>query len=295
MNSISPSKLHSLSLVPTRPATRPDLPDQDRFEAGSSSSGVGWGLIGLGALGVLASGVGMVQAQVQTQPPLVVAHRGETDHARENSLEAFRLALADGAGAVELDVHLTADGDLAVNHDDTLDRTYGVPGVVREMSSEQLRALGVPMLSDVLALPDCQFIIEIKHPKGGRHQGIEQILIDQLQKSGTEDRSVVISFDETSLKTLHQLEPDLTTGYLYSGKELDPQQTREELGVTYLGPHFSAIDKEYVDKAHEAGMKVNPWTVNDEKDLKHMLELGVDAITTDDAGELAGMLLSPRA
>lgn len=295
MNQIQSSKLHALSPVPRKPATRPDLPDQDRFEGSFNSAGVGWGLIGLGALGVLASGVGMVQAQVQTQQPLVVAHRGETDHAQENSLAAFREALADGAGAVELDVHLTADGELAVNHDDTLDRTYGVPGVVREMTSEELRALGVPMLSDVLALPDCQFIIEIKHPKGGRHVGIEQILIDQLQKSGTEDRSVVISFDESSLKTLHQLEPELATGYLYSGKELDPQQAKDELGVTYLGPHFSAVNEDYVKKAHEAGMKVNAWTVNDKKDLQHMLELGVDAITTDDTGELAGMLLSPRA
>ncbi|MBX3171698.1 MAG: hypothetical protein KF760_30085 [Candidatus Eremiobacteraeota bacterium] len=294
MNQINQSKLHLLSPVPRRPTARPNLPN-DRFEAGASHSGPSWGLIGLGALGLLASAVGVVQAQVQTQPPLVVAHRGETDHARENSLEAFRQALADGAGAIELDVHLTADGDLAVNHDDTLDRTYGVPGVVREMSSQELRALGVPMLSDVLALPDCKFIIEIKHPHGGRHLGIEQVLIDQLQNSGTEERAVVISFDETSLKTLHQLEPGLTTGYLYSGKELDPKQTRAELGVTYLGPHFSAVDAEYVEKAHEAGMKVNAWTVNEEKDLKHMLELGVDAITTDDAGELAGMLLSPHA
>ncbi|MBN9415394.1 hypothetical protein ABS71_18945 [bacterium SCN 62-11] len=293
MNQIPASKLHTLSPVPARAAARPSLPD-DRFESSSSDSGTRWGLIGLGALGVLASGVGLVHAQVQTQPPLVVAHRGETDHAKENSMEAFRQALAEGAGGVELDIHLTSDGDLAVIHDDTLDRTYGVPGVVREMTSEQLRAAGVPMLSDVLALPDCKFIIEIKHPHGGRHVGIEQILIDQLKNTDTENRAVVISFDETSLKTLHALDPELTTGYLYSGKELDPQQTKEELGVTYLGPHFSAVNEEYVEKAHDAGMKVNPWTVNDEKDLKHMLELGVDAITTDNAGDLS-MLISPRA
>lgn len=295
MNSIQGSKIQTLSPVPARPVARPNLPD-DRFEAaGSADSSPRWGMLGLGALGLLAAGTGMVQAQVQNQPPLVVAHRGETDHAKENSLEAFRQAIQEGAGAIELDVHLTTDGDLAVIHDDTLDRTYGVPGVVRKMSSEELRALGVPMLSDVLTLPDCKFIIEIKHPHGGRHLGIEQILIDQLQRTHTEERAVVISFDETSLKTLHQLEPELTTGYLYSGKELEPQKTKEELSVTYLGPHFSAVTPEYVSKAHDAGMKVNPWTVNEEKDLKHMLELGVDAITTDSAGQLAGMLLSPRA
>lgn len=288
------SKLALLSPVAVRPSPRPDLPT-DRFLPESHQEGPRWGLIGLGALGVLAAGTGMVQAQVQSQPPMVVAHRGETDHARENSLEAFRQALKDGADAVELDIHLTSDGDLAVIHDDTLDRTHGVPGVVRQMSSEQLRALDVPMLSDVLALPDCKFIIEIKHPHGGRHSGIEPILIEQLQSSQTQERAVVISFDETTLKTLHQLEPELTTGYLYSGKNLDPQKTRDELGVTYLGPHFSAVTEQYVEKAHQAGMKVNPWTVNEEKDLKHMLDLGVDAITTDSSGDLVEMLLSPRA
>jgi len=294
MNRISQSQMHNLSPVPSRPTARPE-PPADRFETSPKDSSPRWGLVGLGALSLLASGVGMVQAQVQSQPPLVVAHRGETDHARENSLEAFRQAIQEGADAVELDVHLTTDGDLAVIHDDTLDRTYGVPGVVRQMSSQELRALGVPMLSDVLALPDCKFIIEIKHPHGGRHVGIEQILIDQLHSTHTEQRAVVISFDETSLKTLHQLDSQLTTGYLYSGKDLDPQQTRDELGVTYLGPHFSAVNSEYVARAHQAGLKVNPWTVNEAKDLKHMLELGVDAITTDSAGELSGMLLSPRA
>lgn len=290
---LNSSSLRSLSPLAPRKASQvaPTLDDcQRESECLPQESGSRWGTVSLAGLGVLAATTGMVQAQVHQQQPLVVAHRGETDHARENSLEAFRQALADGADALELDLHLTRDGDLAVNHDDTLDRTYGRPGVVREMTSEELRAAGVPMLSDVLALPADRLILELKHPKGGRHVGIEQIVIDQLQKAGAEERSVVISFDETSLKTLHQLEPELATGYLYGGDKVDPARAKEELGIVYLGPHFSVVNEEYVRKAHEVGLKVNPWTVDELKDMERMIELGCDAITTDRSGNLVQLL-----
>ena len=295
MNKLS-SNLRSLSPLPGRSPQR-EAPSLDHFqrqsECSPQESGLRWATVSLAGLGVLAATTGMVQAQIQHQQPLVVAHRGETDHARENSIEAFRQALEDGADGLELDIHLTSDGDLAVIHDDTLDRTYGRPGVVREMTSEELRAAGVPMLSDVLALPADKLIIEIKHPKGGRHVGIEQIVIDQLERAGAEDRSVVISFDETSLKTLHQLEPELATGYLYGGDQVDPAQAKEELGILYLGPHFSVVNEEYMRKAHEAGLKVNVWTVDELKDMERMVQLGCDAITTDSSGNLV-QLLSDR-
>lgn len=287
----------------------------DRFESCADRSdpdgGPGWPALSLATLGALVSGVGLVQAQVHTsQParpdplspdvgpqqvqgrvPLVVAHRGSTQNAIENSLQAFRDALAEGADALELDVHLTLDRDLVVIHDDTLDRTYGRPGEVRKMTSAELREIGVPMLSDVLALPtDCKLVVEIKHPKGGRHEGIEQILVDQLQRAGAEDRAIVISFDETSLKKMEQIEPELPTGLLYSGKPIDPKQVKQELGIDYLGPHFGAVTQSYVRKAHEAGLKVNPWTVNTPRDQRRMIELEVDAITTDQAGQLVQIL-----
>jgi len=287
----------------------------DRFESCADrpgrECGLSWPALSLATLGALVSGAGMVQAQVhanqplepgpllparsapqvQTKVPLVVAHRGSTEHAIENSLQAFRDALADGADALELDVHLTLDRDLVVIHDDTLDRTYGRPGEVRKMTSAELREIGVPMLSDVLSLPsDCKLVVEIKHPKGGRHEGIEQILVDQLHRAGAEDRAIVISFDETSLKKMEQIEPELPTGLLYSGKPVDPQQVKQELGIDYLGPHFAAVTQSYVRKAHEAGLKVNPWTVNTPRDQRRMIELEVDAITTDQAGQLVQIL-----
>lgn len=282
------SKLAQLGPLPLKSAERPELagPElEDRVERGSS-----WGRVALAGLGLLGAGVGVAQAQVVQAQPLVIAHRGETDHALENSLEAFKAAVDEGAGAVELDIHLTSDNKLVVIHDDTLDRTYGVPGNVSKMTSEQLRALGVPMLDEVLQLPAPKFLIEIKEPHQGRHVGIEQVLVDLLHRTGTEDRALVISFDEQALKTVHGLDPSLETGYLYGGKVVDPAQAKQDLGVTWLAPEMSLVNQEFVDKAHALGMKVDTWTVNDAQGLQRMSALGVDGITTDKVPEFQGYL-----
>jgi len=222
--------------------------------------------------------------------PLAVAHRGSTQNAIENTLPAFQQAVADGADILELDIHLTLDRDLAVIHDDTLERTHGHPGEVRKMTSQELRALGVPMLQDVLALTETPLFVEIKHPKGGRHEGIEQILVDQLDLAQADQRSVVISFDQTSLKKVHELDSELVTGLLYTGRPIDMEKTRDELGIQYLAPQFQTITQGYVDQAHAAGLKVDAWTVNRPRDMRKMIDLQCDAITTDHASDLHGLL-----
>ncbi|MFN8609468.1 MAG: glycerophosphodiester phosphodiesterase family protein [Vulcanimicrobiota bacterium] len=272
-----------------KPCQKPELEGPelaDRVEAGDS----GWGRLALAGLGLMGAGIGVVQAQVVTPQPLMVAHRGETDHALENSLQAFRAAVDEGADAVELDIHLTSDGKLVVIHDDTLNRTYGVSGDVSQMTSDQLKALGVPMLDDVLALPAPKFLIEIKEPHQGRHLGIEKVLVDLIQRTGTQDRALVISFDEQALTTVHQLAPELTTGYLYGGKQVEPQQAKEQLGVTWLAPELSLVNQQFVDKAHAAGMKVDVWTVNRPQDLQKVSSMGVDAVTTDQVPEFQAFL-----
>ncbi|MBS2035716.1 hypothetical protein JST97_12065 [bacterium] len=282
-----------MSPVPLKSEQKPELESpeiHDRVEQNSSN----WGRATLAGLSLLGAGVGVVQAQVIQPQPLLVAHRGETDQAVENTLPAFKAAIDEGAAAVELDIHLTSDGKLVVMHDDTLNRTFGVPGEVSQMTSQQLRDLGVPMLDDVLALPAPKFLIEIKEPHQGRHLGIEKVLVDLLEQTGTKNRSVVISFDEKALQAVHQLDPSLETGYLYGGKVVDPEQARAELGVTWLAPELSLVTPEFVEKAHAAGMKVDVWTVNRPEDLQRMTRLGVDAVTTDKVPEFEQFIATSR-
>jgi glycerophosphoryl diester phosphodiesterase len=220
--------------------------------------------------------------------PTVVAHRGGARLAPENTMQAFHNALALGADAIELDLHLCADGELVVIHDDTLNRTFQRPGQVTQMTADELAAVGVPRLNEVLKLPKVQFYLEIKHPHGARHEGIEAKLVQALEQHQCLERSVVISFDEESLRRLRQLNPRLSTGYLF-GHSVPPAQW-QSLGVTHLGPHFRLVDKEFVDNAHLSGLKVNVWTVNEEADLRAMLKTGCDAITTDVPDKLLQLL-----
>lgn len=213
--------------------------------------------------------------------PWAVAHRGGARLRPENTLPAFSHALALGADAMELDIHPSADGHLMVIHDETLKRTFGREGVVSQMTREELQAAGVPTLQEVLDLSQgkAKLLIEIKHPHGSRYQGVEEALVQELTGRTLQDY-LVISFDAHSLKRLHQLEPRLATGIL-SGQSIDPAQAREELGVTFLAPHFSQVNREWLQRTHDLGLKVNVWTVNEKADLKRMIELGCDAITSD--------------
>ena len=157
------------------------------------------------------------------------------------------------------------------------------------MTSQELRALGVPMLGDVLQMTQTPLFIEIKQPKNGRHDGIEQVLVDQLDRAQADERTVVISFDEPSLKKVHELDPELATGYLYV-RPVDIEKKRDELGIQYVAPHYAIVDREYVEKAHAAGLKVDAWLVNRPKDMQRMAELQVDAITTDKIPQLQDVL-----
>lgn len=164
---------------------------------------------------------------------IVVAHRGASAQAPENTMEAFRLAVEAGADAIELDVHLTADGQLAVIHDETLDRTTDRTGSVASLSMDDIReadagatfsrpddaglpfaekGIRVPTLPEVLAwLPDgLGLVIEIK-PRAAADAVVEALKGHAVLGDG---RLAVISFDEGAIERVHELNPEIRTGYL---------------------------------------------------------------------------------
>lgn len=222
-------------------------------------------------------------ATVALARPWVVAHRGGTALGAENSMATFEKAIALGVDAIELDIHSTRDGDLAVIHDVTLDRTVsGRSGRVDRLSAVTLRSYGVPMLGDVLDLAKgrCKLFVEIKHPQGSRHQGIEKRLVEELRRHGMLDQVMVISFDAESLRTLRELEPKLPTGWL-TGKVVDLATVEKESGADYAAPHYGGVDEAFVSQVHQAGRKISVWTVNEREAMEKMGRLDLDAITTD--------------
>ncbi len=215
--------------------------------------------------------------------PLSVAHRGGPRLGPENALATFQRALEFQVDAIELDIHQSRDGGLVVIHDSNLKRTHGVDGEVDQMTIEELTRAGVPTLQQAIDLTQgrCRLFIEIKHPHGRRHQGIEERLLRVIKENGLMESAVVISFDSTSIRRLHQLDHHLTTGWL-AGDAMKAQQIDPELGATYVSPHYGKVDAAFTQWAHDAGYKVSVWTVDDPEAIRRMAEVGCDAITTND-------------
>lgn len=226
---------------------------------------------------------------------MIIAHRGVTySGLPENSLPAFQAAVDEGYDGVELDVRLTRDKELVVFHDIRLERlTMEGRGMVRTKTLHQLRQLRIrnemvetfiPTLSEVMEMlkhTDLLINIEIKSemPMRGR---IEQRVISCIYKYGLRHRVVISSFNPLVIKKIQKVDPTIHTGFLFE-KRLPKfnQRLASGLIVDSWHPNHKGVTSLTVEKAHGQSCRVFPWTVNDEKEIHRMLDLGVDGIITD--------------
>jgi glycerophosphoryl diester phosphodiesterase len=236
---------------------------------------------------------------------LVVAHRGASADAPENTMEAFRRGVEAGADAIELDVHLTADGQLAVIHDDTLDRTTDRVGAVAGMTMDAIReadagatftrpgdagfpfagrGLTVPTLSEVLAwLPDgIGLVVEIKAPAAA------DALVEALRPHPVRasDRCAVISFHEGAIDRVHELDPGIRTGYLLVPTQpIPPALTwATEHGHVGVFPWEGDLGDDpmpVLAAAHALGRQIGCYVVNDPLRMQHLAALGLWGFVTD--------------
>lgn len=243
--------------------------------------------------------------------PALTAHRGGAGLAPENTLAAFQNGLAFSPDYLELDVHLSADGRLAVIHDPLLARTTDRPGRVADFAMAELAgfdaaarffgpAFGrqrIPSLEEVLDLvdgapePKPSLQIEIKlRDDGSRYPGIEEALIGLLRERGMIERSVILCFDFPTLAAVAATEPRLKRcaligrAYMASVGKRGPEAVAEEmaaLGAEYVGVREDSLSRPLYDALRSRGILIGAWTVNDEARMKELIELGVDFITTD--------------
>lgn len=227
--------------------------------------------------------------------PLVIAHRGASGDAPENTMAAFELAVDQGADVVELDVHLTSDGHPIVFHDDLLDRTTNAQGLVRGKTLAQIQELDaggwfgrgylgehIPTLDEVVqwAAGKVALAIEVKNVPH-RYSGIEASVAGVLERTGTILENEVFSFDHLSVQRFKFREPRLLTGVCYRGDVVDHKALAIAAHATVLHPGLFDIRSEAIRDIHAAGLVVFPWTVNTAQDIDVMALLGVDGITTN--------------
>lgn len=240
--------------------------------------------------------------------PQLVAHRGNSSVAPENTMAAFRSAWENDIWAIEVDVYPTADNIIVCNHDGTLKRVSG--GVsdqpIKEMTLAEIQQFDVgsfkgeqfkgeisPTLEDVFAeMPkDSKMFLEIK----AWNEDYPFVLVDLLKKYDIPQENVsVISFSANALKLLNEKTPGFKTSYLMGigSKKDNPDEVRitaeeliallTDLGVTGVDAcGFEHVDAEYVQKIHDAGFEFHAWTIDNVEMAKHLFEIGIDSVTTN--------------
>ena len=236
--------------------------------------------------------------------PSIVAHRGASHAAPENTLPSVLLAWEENADATEVDIHLTKDDQVIVLHDKTTGRTAGTDLKVAEVSYEDLKSLDagtwkskeyqgtpIPLLKDILAhIPQGKRIfIEIKCPSD-----VLPHLEKAVRDSGlSSEQTVFIAFDWDTIRLTKERFPNCSCFWL-SGFKKDKQtgdwdpspdhvlQRALDAKVDGVDVHHGGpVDRHFVESAKSKGLEVHVYTVNDPVDGKRMLEAGVDGITTD--------------
>jgi glycerophosphoryl diester phosphodiesterase len=248
---------------------------------------------------------------------IVVAHRGASGHAPENTMEAFRLAVEMGADAIELDVHLTKDRKLAVIHDETIERTTNGTGAVREQTMAAIRKadagarftaadgahpfagrkLKVPTLAEVLKwLPaGIGLVVEIK-AREAVDATVEALRDTPVRAAG---QVSVISFDEPSIDRAHELDPELTTGYLLVPSQPVEPALRWAVEHGHTGVHLWDGDlgldpAPLLTQALAYGRQVGCYVVNDPERMQQLAAYRLWGFVTD-VPDVARQALGPRS
>jgi glycerophosphoryl diester phosphodiesterase len=247
--------------------------------------------------------------------PLVAAHRGGALLWPENSLLAYRNALALGVDFLETDVHLTADGEVVIVHDPTLDRTTTAQGPVRDakladLVSVRLKAADgtvtaepVPTLRELLDLmrpASARLLLEIKVGPGRQpYGGIEEKVLALVREAGLLERVLIMAFEDDTLRRIRTLEPRVRLVLLVSRARAERVAAAREIirlvsavGATDLGIDHRALTPDVVAAARAERVRVAAWTVNEEADIRRAIALGVDVVITD-RPDLARRIVTP--
>ncbi len=220
----------------------------------------------------------------------IIAHRGASAAAAENTLEAFDLAIAQGADGLEFDVRLTACGTPVIIHDETLKRTHRLPLRVSEADATQLEALGIPLLASVLWRygPECRLFIEAKTNEAAQAAAMQ---IHLALKSGMEaQKLILISFGHNGLAQVRAEFPHLFIGASYDASFSVMDATALPCRPQWLAVRSNCITPLTVTEAAQAGLQLAAWTVNRRQEARRLHLLGIEAMMTDTPDQAQGWL-----
>ena len=267
------------------------------------------------------------------RPFLNYAHQGGAREGPSSTLFAMRRALEVGADAIELDVHATADRQLVVCHDATVDRTTNGSGRIADLTLAEVQALDnaywwvpdrvvdhdaepgayplrgraaddpelrIPLLRDVLeAFPGAVLNLDIKET-APVVEPYERLLADLLREFGRVDDVIVASFSDDATAAFADAAPEISTAagtnataafyFAVTGGEAPPPTPHHALQVPAMFAGVTVVDERFVGAAHDHGLAVHVWTVDERDEMEALLAAGVDGIMTDRPSVLAAVL-----
>jgi len=246
----------------------------------------------------------------QLSHPAVFAHRGASAHAPENTIAAFKVAVYQGADAIELDTKLSVDGHVVVIHDQTVDRTTPTIGRVNEMTAYELTNLDagshfdsafqgepVPTLEEVFYIFGHRILINVELTNYASPFDALPIKVAQLvTQYHLQDQVLISSFNPFTLIRARKLLPEVPIALLaMQGKRgtLARSWPGRLLNYQALHPEIEDTTLDLVNRAKRRDQRVHAYTVNQVEDMRHLFEMQVDGIFTDDP-QLARQVLSPR-
>ena len=230
-------------------------------------------------------------------PTRVIAHRGFSGHAPENTLVAIRKAIAAGADMVEVDVTVTADGHVICLHDETLDRTTDGSGLPSNLSLAEIKQLDagswfspdyagerIPTLAEVLETVKSRILINVEIKSEAVEHDVVSKVAALIAEHGMLDEVVVSSFSPEALRRMKTTDPTVVTATLFN-KELhtgrDPLEIVLEVGSRGFNISSKRVTPEMIDRCHRHGIPVAVYTVNEASDMLRLMEMGVDAVFSD--------------
>lgn len=233
------------------------------------------------------------------------AHRGFSGKYPENTMLAFRKALEIGCEGIEFDVHFSKDGELVIIHDEAIDRTGDKKGLVKDMTYAELCEVNfaykykeevpfqkIPTLREYFELVKDKDIISNIELKTGvfEYDGIEKAVYDLIKEYGLEKKVIVSSFNHHSVMRMKEIDPEIECGFLVETWILDVASYIENNKIEAYHPYFYMLTDSEVADLRKHNIKINTWTVNENEDIQHMIDIEADGIISNYPNRVKALL-----
>jgi glycerophosphoryl diester phosphodiesterase len=229
---------------------------------------------------------------------MTIAHRGEPRGHRENTLPAIRAGVDAGADMVEIDLRLTSDDRLVLLHDPTLQRLWEDPRPVAEVTFAELAAAhrrpaaewSVPTADEALDLIvalDSRFMLDVTSVPIGL------ATMELVRRRGLADR-VLYAGDTEALAAIRECQPDSAIALSWGSSTPPDDEVWARVSPEYFNPEWILLDEELVERTHAAGRLVSTWTVDEPVQMRRLVQLGVDAVISNQIAALVGVVAETR-